>query len=218
MTINNQIPLAALMFFKKTFSYASGALIFISTPIAIAMTEVFNTIFRNVDQRDLILPLFLSFISFVLYGIVFIGDFLTGLRASKIEASLRNRKDFVQSSKLWRSFWKFFGVSVILLILTVFSLMMTVFESRFFYTTFLIAIPAVMLMVILYEYHSIGENHKRIYGYKPKYYSFFDRLAETIEDGIINRITSWFGKETKKKPIKESINSKYEEYENNREL
>ncbi|WP_127846213.1 phage holin family protein [Psychroflexus aestuariivivens] len=201
MIQNTQIPIVVLVFIKKVFTYSKGALFFISTPIAFGFTELSKIIFKGVNERDILLPLFLSGCTFMLYGFVFIGDFLTGLRASRIEARRKGRKDFVKSSKLWRSFWKFFGVAAILLIITVFSLMMTVFESDFFYMTFLVAIPAVMLMVILYEYHSIGENHKRIYGYKPKYYSFFDKLANAIEDGIINKVSSWFGKESKPKDI-----------------
>lgn len=192
MIQNTQIPHVLLAFFKKVISYDNGALLLLSTASGGLFTETFKIIFHGVEQRDLILPMFFSSSTFFLYSLVFIGDFFTGLRASRHEAKEEGRVDFIKSQMLWRSFWKFFGVIVILFVLTIFCMMLLVFNNGLFYNVFLIAIPSVMLMVILFEFHSIGENIKRRFGYKPSYFEFFDRLSKAVEQGIISKITNWF--------------------------
>ena len=197
MIQNTQIPNVLLTFLKKVFTYDNGALALLSTAGGSAISELFKIIFYGVNNRDIILPLFFASGTFILYWILFVGDFLTGIRASRYEAKIEGATDnvnssFIQSTKLWRSFWKFFGVAAMLFILTGFCLMLVIFSNGFFYNVFLIAIPSVMLMVILFEFHSIGENIKRRFGYKPSYFEFFDKLSKAIEQGIITKIGNWF--------------------------
>jgi hypothetical protein len=194
MLQNTQIPSVIMVFLKKAISYDNGALALLSVSVGTVFAEIFKVIFHGVNQRDLYLPLFFASGSFVLYVIMFMGDFLTGIVASRHESSLEGRDDYIMSSKLWRSFWKFFGVMAILFIITGFCLMLVLFDNHFFYNVFLISIPSIMLMVILFEFHSIGENIKRRFGYKPTYFEFFDKLSKSIETGIINKVGSWFSK------------------------
>lgn len=192
MLQNSQIPSVIFLFFKKVISYDSGALIILGAGTGGALSELFKILFLGIEQRDIIMPLFLSTFTFIIYAVIFIVDFITGLRASRHEARMENRTDYIESSKLWRSFWKFFGVMNILFILTGFCLMVAIMDREWIYTIFLMAIPSVMLMVILFEFHSIGENYKRRYGYKPSYYQFFDDLTAAVETGIIKKIGAFF--------------------------
>lgn len=192
MIQNSQIPSVALLFLKKVFSYDSGALVLIGASTGSALSEIFKIIFHGVEQRDLIMPIFIAAFTFVIYVLLFLGDFFSGLRASRHEARMENRKDYIESTKLWRSFWKFFGVMNILFILTGFCLMTSIMDIEWIYSIFMLSIPSIMLMVILFEFHSIGENYKRRYGYKPNYYQFFDDMTAAIETGIIKKIGAFF--------------------------
>lgn len=194
MLQNTQIPSVIAIFLKKAISYDNGALALISVSAGAGFSEIFKVIFHGVDQRDLYLPLFFSCSTFVLYVIMFVGDFLTGMVASRYESVKNGSDDYILSSKLWRSFWKFFGVISILFIITSFCLMLVIFDNDTFYNVFLIAIPSVMLMVILFEFHSIGENLKRRFGKKPSYFEFFDNLSKAVEKGVINKITNFLSK------------------------
>ena len=194
MLQNTQIPAVVGLFFKKAISYDNGSLVLISATAGGAFSEIFKIIFFGIEQRDIVLPLFFSSGTFAIYVLIFLGDFFTGLRASRYEAKLNDEKDFVQSSKLWRSFWKFYGVASILFVLTGFTLMTATLSNQIFYNIFLISIPSIMLMVILFEFHSIGENIKRRFGYKPSYFEFFDKLSKAVETGIINKISNFLNK------------------------
>lgn len=193
MLQNTQIPSVIALFFKKAISYDSGSLLLISAATGSAFSEILKILFHGIEQRDIVLPLFYSSGTFAIYILLFLGDFFTGLRASRHEARINQEVEgYVQSSKLWRSFWKFYGVASILFVLTGFTLMTATLSNQIFYNIFLISIPSIMLMVILFEFHSIGENIKRRFGYKPSYFEFFDNLSKAVETGIIKKVSNWF--------------------------
>lgn len=192
MLQNTQIPSVIILFFKKAISYDSGSLLLISAATGSTFSEILKVLFSGIEQRDIFLPLFYSSGTFAIYILLFLGDFFTGLRASRHEARINQEEGFLQSSKLWRSFWKFYGVASILFVLTGFTLMTATLSNQIFYNIFLISIPSIMLMVILFEFHSIGENIKRRFGHKPSYFEFLDNLSKAVENGIIKKVSNWF--------------------------
>ncbi|AVR43789.1 hypothetical protein C7S20_00045 [Christiangramia fulva] len=211
MIHNSQIPSVVLLFFKKIITYESGSLVVIGASTGSLVSQLFKILFQGIEQRDMIMPLFLAVFTFIIYVVMFMVDFITGLRAARHEARKNQKKDYIESSKLWRSFWKFFGVVNILFILTGFCLMIAILDREWIYNIFLMSIPSVMLMVILFEFHSIGENYKRRYGYKPSYYQFFDKLTQTVENGIMKRIGNWFSDNDKRQPAGNGIKPDREE-------
>jgi hypothetical protein len=194
----NQLAVV-LNYFRRIINFDHGAILLIGSAFGVAFKEVMEIIFFGVEHRDMIMPLFFASMTFFVYMIVFTADFISGIRASRHEARIKGEVNFINHDFLWRSFWKFFGVIIILFILTFFCLMTAAINTGvfrdMFYNIFLMAIPSVMLMVILFEFYSIGVNIKRRFGYKPSYYTFFEELSKAIEKGIIRRIGRWFGGE-----------------------
>jgi hypothetical protein len=43
-----------------------------------------------------------------------------------------------------------------------------------------------------FEIHSIGENHERRYGYKPKIFKFWDNILNLFEQKVTNKLDSSF--------------------------
>ena len=187
--LNAQTPKAFFTYISKVFNYENGALVLLATPPTITFTEILQLVTNDIDKQDLLMPLILSGVGFLVFYLVFMADFFSGIAAAKRKSET---KPFIQSKKLWASFWKFLGVMIILFMLTTFCLMFALLELGIFYSAFLYLIPLVCLAVTLYEFHSIGENIESMYGKKPKYFLLFERISEAADKAIIQKISKLF--------------------------
>lgn len=152
-------------------------------------------IFENVPNKELAMPAFLLGVCLAAFFIVTIWDFFTGISASKKEhiISTGSRRGYIKSNKLWSTIWKIQGVIMIGALLTLFTY---IFLANDFNTTASVlkaGIPIFYIIVILFEIHSIGENHLRMYGKKPKYFDFMDDVVEAIKKGVIDKIRKLLG-------------------------
>lgn len=190
MTHTNEIAFNTFSLIKKAFSFHDGALVLISAPSAWGASKIVQELTENVEIKSIIQPLMAFGTLTVLYILVSIFDFYTGLRASKKEQinAFGSSKDYVKSEKLWSSVWKFSGVMMVGSILSVFSLLFALTEMEKLNYTFLVAIIAFYFIVISFDIYSIGENQKRRYGNKPEFYNFIEQIAVVLRVGIINRI------------------------------
>lgn len=184
---NSQKPRLMVLFIGKVFMFKKGGLFITALPFGLTITEIVQNLFKNVTARELHLPLFSSAIVLMLFMLFYIMDFFTGLAASRKEAQ---GKEFIQSAKLWRSFWKLYGYVTLLVFLTGFCITFAVMENNFFYHFFLYAIMVIGFMFSMFEFHSIGENWARIYGSKHKMFLFFDKVTKTVETKIIDKINN----------------------------
>lgn len=188
MIPTSQVTTIAFGFIKKTFTFHHGALFVPAITISPVFSEVVNKIFSNVNHKDLAIPILCAGVGIVVYFVIYTTDFITGLIAAKHEA--KSAPGYIKSDKLWSSFWKLFGVLLVLMFLIVFCLLFAVIENNFFYNAFLYGIVGLMIMVSLFDLHSIGENHKRRYGKKPALFNFLDRVTKAIDEKIMQKITS----------------------------
>lgn len=187
MTQNSQKPKLMILFVGKVFTYKKGGLLLTALPFGFSITEVIQGLFKDVTARELHLPLFASATVLMLFMLFYIMDFFTGLAASRKEAK---GKEFVESAKLWRSFWKLYGYVTLLVFLTGFCITFAVMDNDFFYHFFLYSIMTIGFMFSMFEFHSIGENWNRIYGSKHKMFTFFDRVTNAVEKKIIDKINN----------------------------
>lgn len=183
--MNLETPKAILYFFTKLYSYVSFGLLSVSIVVATGINDFFELIFKDVPEKEIIMPLTIAGITFLGFMITFTIDFLTGIVASKTESA---QKSFIKSSRLWSSVWKLLGVCAILLFLLLFHYIFIIINIGFVSAVFEVVIPGFMIIVILYEIHSIGENIERRYGKKPKYFNFFEKLANVFEKAVLNKI------------------------------
>jgi len=188
-----KIPDAAGMIFslvKKAFSFQSGALTLIATPIGIGVKNFWEMIFESVPHKELAMPALLFAVCLIAFLLVTAYDFFTGVSASKKEhlESSGSSRGYIKSDKLWSSIWKVQGVIMIGSLLTLFTYIFLATDYNTTAGVLQAGIPIFFIIVILFEVHSIGENHLRRYGKKPKHYDFMDDVVEAIKKGVIDKI------------------------------
>ena len=155
---------------KKAVFFKSGALILFAAPIGVGLTQLFNLITKNIDERVLVLPVIIYGMLFIAYITITIVDFYTGIRASKqehIEAT-GQKKGYLKSSKLWSSIWKITGVVLVSNTLLLFSYIFLILKLITLHKSFLLGLCFFFLMVILFD--------------------LLERVSSAIETGIINKI------------------------------
>lgn len=186
---NTQKPSLMFLFVGKVLTFKKGALMFLAAPFGYTLVEIINKLFKGVTAKELHLPVFAAAIVFVLFLLFYVMDFFTGLAASKKESKNGN---FVESAKLWRSFWKLYGYVTLLFFMLGFCITFLVIENTFFYNFFLYSIMTIGFMFSMFEFHSIGENWERMYGSKHRIFLFFDKLTKVVETKIIDKINNLF--------------------------
>lgn len=186
MIQTSQLTAVTLGSIKKTFTFHNGALIVPAITAGPLIPELMETILGNTSHKDLAMPVLCAGVGLVCYFFIYGFDFITGLRAARFEA--KGKPGYIKSDKLWSSFWKLFGVLLVLMFLIVFCLLFAVLQMDWFYSIFLYSIVVVMIMVSLFDLHSIGENHKRRYGKKPPLFDFLDRVTKAIDEKIMTKI------------------------------
>ena len=186
--MNLEKPKYIHYFLEKLFDFASIGMLSFTAILATGFNELFELIFQDIPHRDILIPLAISGITFLVFCFMFLIDFITGIVAAKAESA---KKPFIQSRRLWSSVWKLVGVCVIILFLLIFHYVFIILEIDTISFVFEVALPTFMIIVIFYEIHSIGENLERKYGKKPKYFNFFEKAAEIFEKGIFDKLRKY---------------------------
>ena len=177
----------------KALTYKKGSLMLLSLPLSFGVVEAFQSLFKNVQMYNLVLPIASITACVGVYGLFWVVDFLTGLAASRFEQ--KNDPDWVKSDKLYSSFGKIGGVLLLdtLLIVIIIFLTVIAFEKSAF--GLLLISVSINILAILFEFQSIGENIKRRTNSKPRYFTFFDKLTNLLEEIILKKFKSIFGAE-----------------------
>lgn len=180
MIINTEIPSAILHYISKIFTLELLPAL-LSVPLAISTPNIFKVIFEGTEHRDLYVIASVFFVCFMLFCFVFIVDFITGVKASKFIAKKQNRKSYVTSKRLWSSFWKVAAFFVISFPLFVFVFVFLILEMNTIKYILLSISVLFMMLATFVEIYSIGENLEKIYGNKPKYFAYFDKISNALE-------------------------------------
>ena len=193
---------------RKAFTFEHSALIPHSLGLAYIAQEFANShikprvqvveVLLGIFNEDVIRGLILTFLVFIagmgMYIMVFVFDFITGLKASKKEhlISAGTPKGYIKSDKLWSSVWKFFAVIVISSILTVFSCILVIIDKATLHHGGMLITLFFFFMVISFDLHSIGENQERRFGKKPAFYNKMDWFFKKVGDLLMLRIKNIF--------------------------
>lgn len=189
MTPLDQAP-AALLFAKKIFTFQSGALIVMAAPGSVTLTGLFSAIIADTPLKDLVLPLVVGGVCLAFYFIVFLIDFFSGVKASKVEAE--NEKGYFQSGKAWSSIYKIFVVFLIVIWASFFSVLSAIAAIPGLPTFFMMASATVAIMATLFDCHSIGENQKRITGKKARIFEWLEGKGNAIDAFFTKKLKSPF--------------------------
>ncbi len=117
----------------------------------------------------------------IITGLVLV-DMITGLVATRVQ----NEK--FTSSKGLESVWKLISYALFLYIVVQFDNMPAIKESPFLRVGLTYFKLIIYTLAIVWEFYSWGENLERIYGRKPKLFTFLDSLAEILELAFFRKV------------------------------
>lgn len=153
---------------KKSYilvSFLSSFLLSIGTD----RLHIFDKMYAHIEEQESIVPLIIFFIIIGLTGLFIIVDFVTGIVASRYEGSR------IQSSKWGVTIGKFFGLFLYSCLAAVVILLLS---SNYFVLTMIFA-P--VILTLLKEYISIGENFERRFGKKAYMFTVIDKVFDILE-------------------------------------
>jgi phage-related holin len=132
--------------------------------------------------------------------VIILWDLVTGLKAARFNnEDITSRKGYRTIDKLMSNF----------IFICFMSLLQGLLESEG-YSVGIWVIGnfkiLVFVLVFLWEFHSIGENHLKRYGTKPRLFSMLDLITKLIEKKVIEKIKSGeINKSTEENKIEENI-------------
>ena len=98
-------------YFRKIFSTRNTSLFLLAAPVSGSLKGLLNILVEDTSLKGLLLPLLVAAVSLSLYFVVFLLDFISGVRASRHEAADKN--NYFSSARGWSSMWKIATVSVL---------------------------------------------------------------------------------------------------------
>ena len=137
------------------------------------------------------LPLMVECVFLFLFVLFTSVDMVTGIYAAKKVNARRNNPQpkVIQSFKMWRTGWKFFSVTMVTVALTFLALIAELANSGWMYTAFLWVTVWFWVIVIGFEWKSIGENIERASGDKPAIFKFWDKLLSILQTAGFKRVS-----------------------------
>jgi hypothetical protein len=157
-----------------SFTYKKGALIILSFPISLLLDFLINGEFLGVGMM---------FIMF--FFLLIIVDFFTGIIAARYNG------EEIESSKIAYTFYKiFFYVSFFTMTHLIKKELIR--QTYWIYDQFIhglnVITLTVLILLVLREYISIGENIHKRFKKKPEIFKLVDKVADTIEKRLIKKI------------------------------
>ena len=184
----------ALITIYKMITFKKGSLFILSLGLSSGFTFYMKTLLDGTDIKHLLVPILILAIGVVLYIIFLLADLHTGLRVAKYQSFKKFGDDrpYTKSYKLYRTLWKLLGVLLLSILLMITSLMVEIIDLGFLYKVFIVLQGSVWLLACGFEVHSIGENHLKRYGYKPRIFKFFDNILTVFERRIVDKVDKSF--------------------------
>lgn len=188
MTI--QIALIGQYFQKMIYAKNGSLACFSALFSSVSVAEIFS-VFNKFDKSHILLPLMVECVFLFLFTMFTSVDMATGIYAAKKVNARRNNPQpkVVQSFKMWRTGWKFFSVTMVTVALTFLSLIAELANSSWMYTAFLWVTVWFWVIVIGFEWKSIGENIERASGDKPAIFKFWDKLLSILQTAGFKRVS-----------------------------
>ena len=178
-------------------SLKKGSLALSAMSISTCFTYYLSILFKGVEIRSIVLSIFIEGVFLFIFMIFTSIDFVTGIQAAfhinaMKEAPLKSDK-VIKSSKLWRTFWKSFGIIMLTVMLTFLAMISTIMTSAYAHWVFIWSLIAFWIMACGFEFYSIGENlAKRNNGIKPRIFGFTDNVLDAIQRKTIDKIDDSF--------------------------
>lgn len=153
-----------LTIFLSKKSYVVGSLLF-----SFSLVTVLDRFLKYVGEHENNVSIVTLSVLIALTGIFIVADFITGIIASRYEGGR------IQSTKWGITIGKLFGVLLYYLMAFV---IVSLISDNYFTLTILFG-P--ILLTILKEYISIGENFERVFRKKAYMFTIIDRIFDILE-------------------------------------
>lgn len=176
----------------KMITFKKGSLTILSLGLSGGITFYMKKVLEGTELKHLLIPIVIFGVGTILYFFFLIFDFYTGVQVARFNASMKKIEGGTKSYKLYRTLWKWLGVMLLSVLMTISSLMVELVELNYLYKIFITFQGTVWLLACGFELHSIGENHKKRFGYKPRLLQFFDRILSLFERRIVEKVNKSF--------------------------
>lgn len=131
--------------------------------------DIFNKLYEHIELKEGIIPLIIYAILISLTGLFIVADFVTGIIASKHEGGR------IQSSKWGVTIGKVVGLFLYSCLASIVILLL----SNSYVVLTMVFGP--VILTLLKEYISIGENFERRFGKKAYMFTIVDRMFDILE-------------------------------------
>ena len=185
----------ALGFIIKLFTFKKGSLFFLSGFFSAGLSYYVGILFRDIGTRDVLVTMVIEMSLLMMFMLFTTTDLITGIQTSFYLNSISKypipKELVIKSSKLWRTFWKGFGVVMFTGMLTLFAIIALLLKSEYVYWAAIWSLLTFWLMACGFEFYSIGENlAKRSGGVKPPIFGFVDKILDAVQRNAISKIDS----------------------------
>lgn len=199
----------ALGFIIKLFTFKKGSLFLLSGFSSFGLSYYVGVLFKDVETRDVLVTMVIEISLLLMFMLFTTTDLITGLQTAfylnSVSKSPIPKELVVKSSKLWRTFWKGFGVVMFTGMLTLFAIIALLLKSEYVYWAAIWSLLTFWLMACGFEFYSIGENlAKRGGGKKPPIFGFVDKILDAVQRKAISKIDKSFD-------ILDSVKNAYED-------
>ena len=178
-------PTTILSFGKKIFSAENASLLVMAAPGSISLNALLDALVANTPIKALVLPLLVAAISLSLYVVVFLLDFISGVKASRHEAV--DKTNYFSSAKGWSSIWKIATVSILVTWSSFFSMLAAIGNLPYLPGFFMLSSATIAIMATLLDIYSIGENQKRLTGKKARIFEWLENVRKLINNMIVRK-------------------------------
>ena len=182
-------PTTILSFGKKIFSAQNASLLIMAAPGSISLNALLDALVANTPIKALVLPLMVAAISLSLYVVVFLLDFISGVKASRHEAL--DKANYFSSAKGWSSIWKIATVSILVTWSSFFSMLAAIGHLPYLPGFFMLSSATIAIMATLLDIYSIGENQKRLTGKKARIFEWLENVRKLINNVVVRKFEKW---------------------------
>lgn len=159
----------------------------IASIVATISLETLNQIFfKNANPKYIWMPIFIEAIMIFIYLWMVFIDLIIGSRAS-----MKAGKEF-EFNRLIDSFAKTFATILITSVMMFICMIIESLHTDWITLTSILSLTFLWVVIILYEFSSIGRHLENLWGSKPGIFTFMDNVSGVLRDKAIKKIENSF--------------------------
>lgn len=171
--------------FKHSEAYLVS---FIASMFGVISLDYLNKLFfQESDAKFVWLPVAIQIIMTFLYLGMTLIDFIFGIRVS-----VNVHKKPFDFYRVIDSIAKTFATIIVTSLLMFCCLIITSSKISWAMLSAALSLAFIWVVIILYEYSSIGNHLKSLYGTKPGIFTFMDRISGKLREKAIKKIETSF--------------------------